>query len=110
MDDIQEPRGTRVADEQGEESAAKPGEPDPHRDRMIRQLSWTLVWAIPLLALFVGIVLTSIGTTEVWHDYGDGAVDVTLVALWPVGLVLLGAGLLGVMAASIANAVRVSGR
>lgn len=71
----------------------------------IRRLSWTLAWGIPLIALVVGIALTVAGSTEQWEPMGDDTYEVTMLALWPAGLVLLAVGALGVTAVAIATAL-----
>ncbi len=78
---------------------------DAHRQQLVRQWSWALVWLLPAVLTIVGIVLTSGGTVEVVSQYEE--TYVTLVAVWPAGLTLLGVGLLGLMAAAILNVVRV---
>lgn len=81
---------------------------DAHRQQLVRQWSWALVWLLPAVLTIVGIVLTSGGTVEVVSQYEE--TYVTLVAVWPAGLTLLGVGLLGLMAAAILNVVRVMRR
>lgn len=72
---------------------------------IIRRLTWTLAWVIPLLALIIGIPLTANGTSEIWTPVGGDSYDVTTLAIWPAGLVLLGVGLLGLTATAIATAL-----
>lgn len=70
-----------------------------------RRALWSIAALVPVVAVIAGIVLTSIGTAEQWTPIGDGQFDVTFLAVWPAGLVLLGVGLLGVIATAIAAAV-----
>lgn len=79
----------------------------PSDDRaqiVIRRISWFLAWAVPVVALVVGISLTSAGTAEVWTPMGGESYDVLVLAVWPAGLTLLGVGTLGLTAAAIATA------
>lgn len=78
---------------------------DDTREVTIRRLSWMLVWGVALIALIVGISLTSTGSIEQWTPVGDDTYDVTMLAVWPAGLVLLGVGALGVLAAALTWAV-----
>lgn len=94
-----------VQDDEGHVAAVGPEAPDAGRRRTIRQVSWTVAWLIPLVALFVGIVLTNIRTVQ-WVEYNTAF----FADVWPAGLVLLGAGLLGLMAVATVNAVRMSAR
>lgn len=68
-------------------------------------MSWSIAWGIPVIAFIVGVILVSNGTVEHWTPLGDDQFDVSYVAVWPAGLVLLGVGMLGVTAAAIATAV-----
>ena len=77
---------------------------------MTRKFSWGVAWAVPLVSLIVGIWLTSVGTIEQLNPLGDGTFDVTWIAVWPAGLVLLGVGALGVVAAALAAAVLATDR
>ena len=54
-----------------------------------------------MLSLIVGIWLTAVGTVEQLTPAGEGMFDVTWLAVWPAGLVLLAVGILGVVAAAI---------
>lgn len=72
---------------------------------IILQLSWSLAWGVPVVAFIVGVILAGMGAVEQWTPLGDDQFDVTYVAVWPAGLVLLAVGLLGVTAAAIATAV-----
>ena len=71
----------------------------------ILRISWALTWAVPVVALVVGIVLTATGVTEVWTPLGDDTYDVTMLAVWPAGIALMAVGVLGTTAAAIATAV-----
>lgn len=97
--------------ERAEDAKLRERERERERQRRtVRWLSWGLAWAVPLIALIVGISLTSAGTIERVNDWGDGVIDVTLFVVWPAGLVLLGAGVLGVIAAAIATAILTTDR
>lgn len=76
--------------------------------RLGRRSLWMLTWALPLAALIVGIALTVNGTADVSTPVGDDMYDITLVAVWPAGLVLLGVGALGLIAAALVSAVFVT--
>lgn len=78
--------------------------PQDHRPLIIR-LSWFIAWGVPVVAFIVGAVLTGMGSVEQWTPLGGDQYDITYLAVWPVGLVLLAVGLLGVIAAAIATAV-----
>ncbi|MEV4669490.1 hypothetical protein [Microbacterium sp. LWO12-1.2] len=81
------------------------------RQRMLaRRFSWGIAWVVPLVALIVGIWLTSAGTIEQLNDLGDDTFEATYLVVWPAGLVLLGVGVLGVVAAAIATAVLTTDR
>ncbi|WP_435748728.1 hypothetical protein [Microbacterium sp. PMB16] len=73
------------------------------RQAIIRRLSWSIAWAVPVIAAVTGISLTAAGTVQQVTDY-----DLTILTVWPAGLVLLAVGLLGVTAAAIAAAVTAS--
>lgn len=73
--------------------------------RTARRLSWALAWGVPVIALIVGIWLTAVGSIEQFTPAGDGVFDVTWLAVWPAGLVLLGVGALGLVATALATAV-----
>ena len=81
-------------------------ETEPAQDHraLILRLSWSIAWGIPVVAFIVGAVLAGMGTVEQWTPLGDGQFDITYLAVWPAGLVLLAVGLLGVIAAAIATA------
>lgn len=77
---------------------------------LARKFSWGVAWVVPVLSLIVGIWLTGAGTIEQYTPAGDGVYDVTWLAVWPAGLVLLGVGALGVVATAIATAVLATDR
>lgn len=105
MGETQEPGVGLAQDDQWREAASMTEGAVAARRRTIRWVSWTAAWGIPLVVLIVGIVLTSVGTVQ-QVDYDT----LFIVEVWPAGLVLLAAGLLGLMSVAIANAVRASGR
>lgn len=75
----------------------------------IRIFSRIIAWATPVVALITGIVLTSVGDVSFWRSIGTSADSVTSyesdsVALWPVGLVLVGAGVLSLTATALVEA------
>ncbi|WEK61711.1 MAG: hypothetical protein P0Y60_02800 [Candidatus Microbacterium colombiense] len=72
---------------------------------LARKVSWGIAWVVPVVALIVGIWLTAVGTVEQYSPAGDGVYDVTWLAVWPAGLVLLGVGILGLTAVSLATAL-----
>jgi hypothetical protein len=72
---------------------------------IIRRWSWTVAVGLPLIAMIVGIALTSTGTIEQWNSLGDDMYDVVMLAVWPAGLVLLSVGLLGLIATALTAAV-----
>lgn len=80
------------------------------RRTMIRRVSWSIAWVVPVIALITGVSLTGAGTVEQWTPLGDSQYDVTYLAVWPAGLALLAVGLLGVTAAAIAAAVMTTKR
>lgn len=80
------------------------------RAQTVRMVSWVLAWGLPVVSLIIGIVLTSVGSVEVWEDYSDGMATAYQVAVWPAGITLMAAGLAGLMAVAIINAVRASAR
>lgn len=85
-------------------STAHMSEPvDPWR--AARRAAWWLAWGIPVVALVVGIVLTSNGTLEFTTTYDGYSYEANYVTVWPVGLVLLGTGILGLLAAALATAI-----
>jgi hypothetical protein len=75
------------------------------RRTMIRRTSWSIAWVVPVIALITGVSLTVAGTVEQMAPLGEGQFEVTYLAVWPAGLVLLAVGLVGVTAAAIAAAV-----
>ena len=109
MDGTQDAARDGATEQVRTDSAADPMPPFMSRTA-VRRLSWAIAWVIPVVALVVGIALTASGTSEVWTPVGDDTYDVTLLAVWPVGLVLLAVGALGVIAAAIATAVTTSDR
>lgn len=80
------------------------------RQMIIRRTSWSIAWIVPVIVLITGVCLTVAGTIEQWTPIGEGQFDVTYLAVWPAGLVLLAVGLLGVTAAAIAAAVMTTKR
>lgn len=78
--------------------------------RTARRAAWWLVWGIPAAALIVGIVLTSNGTLEFTTTYDGYSYEASYVTVWPAGLVLLGTGILGLLAASLSTAITLTQR
>ncbi|MBP3977119.1 hypothetical protein [Microbacterium sp. BLY] len=68
------------------------------------RFGWIVAWGVSVVALIVGISLTSAGTVEQATGYGD-IYDIVLREVWPAGLVLLGVGALGIIATALATAV-----
>ena len=100
--------GPRIDADERRVAAANPGSSNEYRARMQRSLAWLLVWALPVVLTVVGIVLTSQGSVVVTDQFDENYV--TVVSVWPAGLTLLGAGLLGLMAASIVTLVHATRR
>ncbi len=100
--------GPRIDADERRVAAANPGSSNEYRARMQRSLAWLLVWALPVVVTIVGIVLTSQGSVMVTDQFDENYVFV--VSVWPAGLTLLGAGLLGLMAASIVTLVHATRR
>lgn len=78
-------------------------------DTRIRRFSRIIAWAVPVVALIVGIVLTSVGDVSFWQSVGTAADSTTSyesrsAVLWPVGLVLIGAGVLSLTATALVEA------
>ncbi|WP_372968896.1 hypothetical protein [Microbacterium sp.] len=109
MDGTQDAARDGATEQVRTDSAVEPMPPFMSRTA-VRRLSWAIAWVMPVIALAVGIALTASGTSEVWTPVGDDTYDVTLLAVWPVGLVLLAVGALGLIAAAIATAVMTSDR
>lgn len=109
MDGTQDAARDGVTEQVRTDIAADPMPPFLSRTA-VRLLSWAIAWVIPVVALAVGIALTTSGTMEQWTPVGDDTYDVTLLAVWPVGLVLLAVGALGLIGTAIATAVMTSER
>ncbi|MGK9221151.1 MULTISPECIES: hypothetical protein [unclassified Microbacterium] len=75
-----------------------------------RRLAWGLAWSIPVVALVVGIVLTSSGTLEFTRTYDGYTYEAEHHTVWPAGLALLATGVLGLTAAAIATALMLTPR
>lgn len=78
-------------------------------------MSWprVLAWAAPVLALASGTILAAVNTATVWviADSATTGIDTYTgqpVALWPAGLVLLGAGVVSLTATSLVELSRSS--
>lgn len=110
MDATQDAAQERTADARFDAVIVEESELRASQRRTARRLSWGIAWVVPVVALIVGIWLTSAGTIEQLNDLGDDTFDVTLIVVWPAGLVLLGVGALGVVAAAIATAVLTTDR
>ena len=108
MDENQGAGGPQIEEDQWRGAAVAPDAPNEYRARMQRSLAWLLVWALPVVVTIVGIVLTSQGSVMVTDQFDENYVFV--VSVWPAGLTLLGAGLLGLMAASIVTQVHATRR
>ena len=76
----------------------------------IRRLSWALAWGVSVVALIVGISLTATGSVEQLTPLGDDTYDVAFLTVWPVGLVLIAVGALGLVASAITTAVLTTNR
>ncbi|MFK3677092.1 hypothetical protein ACI2IP_05140 [Microbacterium sp. NPDC090218] len=87
-----------------EDAAATASQEEAQRTT-IRRLAWTLAWGLPAIALIVGISLTNTGAIEQWTPAGDDSYDVTMLAVWPAGLVLLAVGALGLIASALTTVV-----
>ncbi|WP_217180716.1 hypothetical protein [Streptomyces sp. AC495_CC817] len=70
-----------------------------------RLLAWAAAWVVPLLSTVVGIVLTTTPTLSTWGTDGTTSFLESTLDVWPAGLVLLGAGVLGLSAVALASAV-----
>ncbi|GAA1232872.1 hypothetical protein JOF42_000758 [Microbacterium phyllosphaerae] len=105
MDGTQDAPRERITEQVRDEAESASSTPPPMSRKTVRRLSWALAWGLPVIALIVGIALTATGAVEQWEPLGEGAYDVTLLAVWPAGLVLLAVGALGLAAAAIATAV-----
>ncbi len=72
----------------------------------VRLTIWVLAWVFPLAIFVTGITLTAVGDITVWHliasAKGVDTEESRILAVWPAGLVLLGAGSLGIMATTLA--------
>jgi hypothetical protein len=110
MDATQDAAQERATDARFDDVVAEEAELRERQRRTARRLAWGIAWVVPVLSLIVGIWLTSAGTIEQLNDLGDGTFVTTLSAVWPAGLVLLGVGALGVVAAAIATAVLTTDR
>lgn len=78
-------------------------------------VSWprVLAWAVPVLALVSGTVLAAVNTATAWliavsDTTGIDTYAGQSVALWPAGLVLLGAGVVSLTATSLVELSRSS--
>ncbi|GGM37146.1 hypothetical protein [Microbacterium saperdae] len=105
MDATQDAAQERSEDARFDDVIVEEAELRASQRRNARRFSWGVAWVVPVLSLIVGIWLTSARTIEQLNDLGDGTFDVTLFVVWPAGLVLLGVGVLGVVATAIATAV-----
>lgn len=68
-----------------------------------------IAWAVPVASLIVGIVLTSVGDVSFWRSIGDAAgstasYESSAAVVWPVGMVLIGAGVLSLTATALVEA------
>lgn len=71
-----------------------------------RALAWGAAWAVPLVSTIVGIVLVADPTVSLWSSDGSTQFLASTLDVWPAGLVLLGAGTLGLTAVALAAALR----
>lgn len=110
MDATQDAAQERSSDARFDDVIVEEAELRERQRRTARRLSWGIAWVVPVVALIVGIWLTGAGTIEQLNDLGDDTFDVTLIVVWPAGLVLLGVGALGVVAAAIATAALTTDR
>ncbi|MCS3442832.1 hypothetical protein [Microbacterium phyllosphaerae] len=105
MDGTQDAPRERITEQVRDEAESASSTPPPMSRKTVRRLSWALAWGLPVIALIVGIALTATGAVEQWEPMGDDTYEVTMLAIWPAGLVLLAVGALGVTAAAITSAV-----
>lgn len=105
MDATQDAPHERITEQVRDETENAGSAPSPMSRKTVRRLSWTLAWGLPVIALIVGIALTATGAVEQWEPMGDDTYEVTMLAIWPAGLVLLAVGALGITAAAITSAV-----
>lgn len=78
-----------------------------HRDGWNRRL---LVWAPSVTSVGVGVVLLKVGEYAEWVEVVPDTYAGSSVSVCPAGLVLLGVGALGCIAAGIVEATRVERR
>ncbi|MDF2992981.1 MAG: hypothetical protein K0S37_3495 [Microbacterium sp.] len=79
--------------------------------RLSRSLPRALAWAVPLLATTTGAVLASVNTLTIWISRGYESAGVETfaadtIAVWPMGLVLIGVGVLSLTATSLVEMLR----
>jgi hypothetical protein len=110
MDATQDAAQERAADARFDDVIVEEAELREKQRMLARRFSWSVAWIVPVVALIVGIWLTSAGTIEQLNDLGDDTFEATYLVVWPAGLVLLGVGALGVVAAAIATAVLTTDR
>lgn len=104
MDGTQDAARERTEQSRTDAQGNEPAPPALSR-KTVRRLSWTIAWSTPLIALIVGIALTATGSIEQLEPMGEGAYEVTMLAVWPAGVAFLAAGVLGLTAAAIATAL-----
>ncbi|WP_152926136.1 hypothetical protein [Microbacterium sp. GCS4] len=75
----------------------------------VRLLAWGMAWTVPIVSTIAGIVLMANPTVSFWNADGTSQFLQATLDVWPAGLVLLGAGTLGLTGVALAAALKCDG-